>query len=70
MNAQAVFIARSIELARSLPLKEAVVYVRGLCQLCQDEGVIDEIRRISSLLSESDRQLELIQTGQLKLRLS
>lgn len=64
---QQFFIAEAIAHARSLSMEEAVVFLRGLLQSCSDDEALAPLRNAYSVLSESDRQLELIQTGQLKL---
>jgi hypothetical protein len=63
------FLTEAIAHARTLPMAKSVVFLRGLLQSCGDDKVADQIRRIYIPLSESDRQLELIATKQLKLKL-
>lgn len=69
-ESQEFFIAQSIAHARTLPLPEAVVYLRGLLQSCVDSPSLDPIRQVYIGLSESDKQLELIQSAQLKFKLT
>lgn len=68
-EAEQFFISQTMTQVRGMKLPDAVLYLRGLLQTCADENALPEIRRIYVNLSESDRQLELIQTGQLKLPL-
>jgi hypothetical protein len=68
-EAQHFFIAHSIATARGMKLSEAVVYLRGLLQSCSEETDLRELQQLYVTLSESDKQLELIQNGQLKLSL-
>lgn len=51
-----------------MKLPDAVLYLRGLLQTCEVEA-LPELRLILAKLSESDKQLELIQSGQLKFSL-
>lgn len=68
-EAQAIFIRESVAHAREMKLAAAVVFLRGLLESVEDEAVRSPIQNVFILLTESDRQLELIQTGQLKLNL-
>lgn len=68
-TAIAFFISEAISHARSLPLAQAVEFLRGLLQSCSDSEVTEAIRKVFISLSESDKQLDLIQAQQLKLRL-
>lgn len=68
-NAQEYFIAESIAHARTLPLPDAVRFLRGLLESCGDENALAPIRNVYIALSQSDNQLELIQNGQLKFKL-
>jgi hypothetical protein len=61
------FITESIAHARQMPTKDAVIFLRGLLQSSLESPAIDRIRAAFIALSESDRQLELIQSGQMKL---
>lgn len=63
------FLAESIAHARTLSVAQAVLYLRGMVQSCTDSEAVEHIRKAYIGLSESDRQLELIQTRQLKLKL-
>ena len=63
------FLTESIAHARALPLGESVVFLRGMLQSCSDTKAVQRIRALYIPLSESDRQLELIQSGQMKLPL-
>lgn len=66
-EAQLFFTREAIVHARELPVRDAVIYLHGLRDSIEDEEVKAPIQQIYMLLTESDRQLELIQTGQLKL---
>ena len=66
---QHYFVTESISHARELPLKDAVIFLRGLLESCGDEEAVAPIRDAFISLSHSDSQLELIQSGQLKLNL-
>lgn len=67
-NPKDFFVAESIAHARSLPLADAVVFLQGLLQSCSDADALAPIRNAYIAMSQSDKQLELIQTGQLKLK--
>lgn len=62
------FLQEAIAHARTLPLKDAVVFLRGLLECGQESKAMGAVRSLFLLLSESDRQLELIELGQLKLK--
>jgi hypothetical protein len=68
-EAQKFFFAECAQRARELPLAKAVEFLRGCIEACESiDGT--EIQKIFVALSETDRQLELIQTGQMKLKLA
>ncbi|ODU24016.1 MAG: hypothetical protein ABS95_02490 [Verrucomicrobia bacterium SCN 57-15] len=69
MTPQEFLIRKNIGMARTLPLHEAVLLIQALLQLCGDSDATKELRFIYTNLSESDRQLGLFETGQLKLSL-
>jgi hypothetical protein len=60
-------VAESVKLARSLPLADAVSYLRGLVKLAGDCEAIAPAREACMKLSEADEQLELIASPQAKL---
>jgi hypothetical protein len=64
------FLNESLAHARDLPLKDSVRYLKGLCLSVKDETFADRVRLYMTNLSETDMQLHLIQTGQLKLPLT
>jgi hypothetical protein len=66
MSPEEFLIHKNIGLARTLPLPDAVQLLRGLLVLCGDSDGTKELRFIYTNLSESDRQLSLFETGQLK----
>jgi len=66
-EAREFFIRESIAHARALNVAHAVLFIRGLLESCDDNDAVVRLRAIYTALSESDRQLELIQSGQLKL---
>lgn len=68
-EAQKFFFAECAARARELPLSDAVKFLRGWSVSCEDSPEQESVRRILVALSESDRQLELIKTGQMKLQL-
>ena len=71
MDAETFFITQSIAYARSLPLKDAGPYLRGMMGVCREiRNVSETVGKAAAAVSESDRQLELIETGQLKLALN
>lgn len=53
--------------ARTLPIVEAGSFLRGMLQTVPDSPALVEIRRINNDMATSDHQLELIETGQMKL---
>ena len=64
------FISESIAHARSLSLPDCIQYLNGFISVL-DEGhaAASKLRSIYRALWESDQQLDLIQIGQLKLKL-
>jgi hypothetical protein len=69
-DATTFFIQQTVEYARTkLPVSEAVVYLRGLLEIGGEHPKMDPVRFAFTTLSESDRQLELVQTGQMVLNL-
>ena len=65
---QDYFVVQAITHARTLPMADAVIFLRGLLQSCNDERAFAPVRNAYMALSQSDKQLDLIQTGQLKLK--
>lgn len=63
------FFQEAIAHARTLPVPDAVKFLGGLLQSCTDNDGVAPVRNAFIALSQSDRQLELIQSGQLKLNL-
>jgi hypothetical protein len=70
MDAETFFIEHAVGYARTLPLPDAVAFLRGMSLSVKDGSAADSVRKIVVVLSDSDKQLELIQTGQLKLALN
>lgn len=68
-EAQQFFLCECIAHVRELKLADAVLFLRGMLESVEDEALKSPIQNAFVLLTESDRQLELIQSGQLKLRL-
>ena len=65
------FVSESIAHARSLPLPECVKYLNGfLGALGSDHPVVAHLQPVFESLHDSDQQLDLIQIGQLKLKLN
>jgi hypothetical protein len=67
MNPQSFFLSECLSHVRSMPLQDAVRFLNGLLLSCGDTPVTNEIRKVYINLDSSDRQLELIQSSQLKL---
>lgn len=63
------FLSHALAHGRTLPMKEALSYFNGLLQLAGDTKEVARIRAVFVRLQECDRQLELIQHGQIKLNL-
>ena len=70
MDRAAAFIRHNVAYARSLPLTEAVEHLRGMLAACVDAPALDEVRRVVATMRDSDTQLELIASGQLRLSLA
>ena len=71
MDAETFFITQSVAYARTLPLKDAGPYLRGMMGVCREiRGVSEIVGKSAIAVAESDAQLQLIETGQLKLALS
>jgi hypothetical protein len=68
-DAQGFFVSDSVARVRELKLSKSVLFLRGMMESVEDEDIRSQIGPIYISLSESDRQLELIQLGQLKLDL-
>lgn len=68
-EAEHFFLTESIAHARRMKIPDAVLYLRGLLQSTVSTEMSEKIRGICISLSESDRQLELLQGSQLKLNL-
>ncbi|MDB6030230.1 MAG: hypothetical protein JWM16_568 [Verrucomicrobiales bacterium] len=64
------FLHESLAHARDLPVKDSVHYLKGLCLSVKDDAFADRVRLIMTTVSSVDSQLELIQSGQLKLPLA
>jgi hypothetical protein len=62
---QEFFIAESMRLARSLPLPDAIRFLNGFCVSCSDAPRLSHVRKILIALSESDKQLERMATGEI-----
>lgn len=67
IDAREYFLTEAVTHARTLPLKDAVEFLRGLLQCCNETPATEQVRTVFLHLSESDRQLELIQSGQMKM---
>jgi len=63
------FLRESIARARSMSVGDSVIFLRGLLQSCSDTYATQQIRPLFVCLSEIDRRLNLIQSGQMKLHL-
>jgi hypothetical protein len=63
------FLGHALAHGRTLPLGEAIDYFRGLLLVAGDQKEVAKIRDTFVQLQECDRQLELIQTSQLKMPL-
>jgi hypothetical protein len=57
-DAQEFFLAKSMAIARDLPLPEAILFLRGFCESCSDIPRLQHVRKILIALSESDKQLQ------------
>jgi len=68
-ESQLFFAQEAVTHAREMKLQHAVVFLRGLLESLDDPSIKAVINPIYVMLTESDRQLELIQGGQLKLKL-
>ena len=64
------FIRESVSHARSLPLESAMNYLGGMLLLSNESPQLGAVRSALNTLRNSDHQLELIASGQLKLPLS
>lgn len=63
------FVRGAIAHARTLPIGEAVKFLRGLLEMAGDQPEVAEVRQVFVKLSDSDHQLELISRPQLNLPL-
>lgn len=69
-KAELFFIQECVAHARTnLPLREALTYLSGMLTICGDNPAVSAVRNAFIQMSDSDRQLELIQMGQLPLPL-
>lgn len=62
------FIRECAAHARSLPISEAIEYLRGLFLVCPKVGDLEPLNKIYNALMVSDNQLDLIHAGQMKLQ--
>lgn len=62
------FIAESIRHARSLPFADCIRFLAGMLAALPEDS-IPQVREVHAALVECDAQLDLIQIGQLKLKL-
>lgn len=65
---QEIWFRESVRTARTLPLREAVLFIQGLLMSCHDSEAKDEMRKIYTSLANTDKQLQLIEDGQLRLK--
>ncbi len=65
----AFFRATAAATARTLPLPDALRFLRGALLVASEHDAMSEIRVAYVQLHSSDSQLELIASGQLKLNL-
>ena len=64
------FFSESIQQAREKPLAQCLQYLRGMLEaMQQDHAAAKILRTIIAQLTSSDAQLELIQIGQIQMRL-
>lgn len=68
-EAEHYFFAECARRARELPLARSVQFLRG-CLLASPAALETDLQKIFVAVSQSDRQLELIQTGRLRLHLA
>jgi hypothetical protein len=66
-EAQHIWLEESVRTVRSLPLPRALGFLRGMISSCLDTAMADELRKVYTSLAASDRQLQLIEEGQLRL---
>jgi hypothetical protein len=66
---ECAFVSESVRYARTLPYTGCLQYLRGMLKACGDLDALGDVREIVQQLSDSDAQLELIASGQLKLNL-
>lgn len=58
-----------VALARTMPLAEAVKFLRGALIVAGEHEAMTDVRKAYVSLAHGDQQLELIASGQLKLNL-
>lgn len=68
-EAEQFFFSEACAHARTMKISEAALFLRGLLECTGGGELAERIRAIHISLCESDRQLALFQTGQLKLPL-
>jgi hypothetical protein len=67
-DAEDFFLRECAAHARTLPVPQAILYLRGLLlSLPENMRAVDPIRGIYDALIQSDHQLDLIHSGQMKL---
>lgn len=66
-EAQDFFLRECAAHARSLPVTQAILYLRGLLISCNESSALEGLHAIYDRLVQSDNQLDLIHTGQMKL---
>jgi hypothetical protein len=69
-EAESFFVAQSITHARTLPLSDCVKYLRGLLDaIGKNHPARRSLSTLYTALHISDAQMDLIEIGQLKLKL-
>lgn len=67
-NEEVIFFVRECAAhARTLTVPNAIIFLRGMIMTCPSSQAMAAIKGIYDRLMESDQQLDLIHTGQLKL---
>jgi hypothetical protein len=66
-EAEEFFVRECAAHAKTLSVSAAVLYLRGMMLLCPQSQALQIIAGIYNAIIESESQLELIHSGQLKL---
>jgi hypothetical protein len=69
-DAISFYVQRIADTARTMPLRDAAAFLQGALCLAGEHDAVAEVRTTYYRICESDAQLELIASGQMRLPLT